>query len=362
MIQDDRAGARSAAGRGTTPRLSAGANLRQTGSVTQSDAVNALVSLGFNLNEGRAYAALLRLGRSTGYEVSQRAGVPRSAVYAVLRRLVEQGAARSLPGNPERFIATPPDALLELMRKRFDASGKSLVDAIRRMHVTPAVPDAFSVKGYDRVMEEASRIVGSAKRTLVVSGWPRELEQLGAELSRADARGAYVVIFSHAVLPPSLGGHHFSYSLLEEQLEEFWEHRLVLVADDARTLIGATEQGDGDSAVLSEAPAIAEFAVGQVALDITLLADRYHANVSEVMATILGDRVGRLGQLLADDPLPELGVHHPGKPVVAAKKKKQTKPSAKKPSAKKPSAKNKATTNKAATNKAVKKKSPKNKG
>ncbi len=326
MTQDDRV-ARSDQGARGGAQLSAGPNLRQTKSVTHSDVVNALVSLGFNLNEGRAYAALLRLGRSTGYEVSQRAGVPRSAVYAVLRRLVEQGAARSIAGNPERFIAIPPDSLLDLMRKRFDASGKSLNEAIRRMNVAPAVPDAFSVTGYDRVMEEASRISGSAKRTLVVSGWPRELDKLRVELSDADARGAYVVIFSHAVLPATLGGHHFSYSLPEERLEEFWEHRLVLVADDARTLIGATEQADGDSAVLSEAPAIAEFAVGQVALDITLLADRNHVDVSEVMATILGDRVGRLGQLLADEPQPELGVHHEGCP---SKKNKTRKKRAKK--------------------------------
>ena len=327
MIQDDTGGRGSRAG--TSARLSAGANLRQTGNVTHSDVVNALVSLGFNLNEGRAYAALLRLGRSTGYEVSQRAGVPRSAVYAVLRRLVEQGAARSLAGNPERFIATPPDSLLGLMRKRFDASGKSLVDAIQRMNVAPAVPDAFSVTGYERVMEEASRIIGSAKRTLVVSGWPRELAQLRAEISDADARGAYVVLFSHAVLSDQLGGHHFSYSLPEEKLEDFWEHRLVLVADDKRTLIGATEQRDGDSAVLSEAPAIAEFAVGQIALDITLLADRYHQDVSEVMATILGDRVGRLGQLLADGPGPELGTHHCGTPSRSKKKKAKRKTKAK---------------------------------
>ncbi len=310
-------------GRGNGALLSSAANMRQTTGVTQSDVVSALVSLGFNLNEGRAYAALLRLGRSTGYEVSQRAGVPRSAVYAVLRRLVEQGAARSLAGNPEHFIATPPEALLELMKRRFDASGKTLVDAIGRMDVAPAVPDAFSVKGYERVMEEASRVIGSAQRTLVVSGWPRELGDLAVELSDADARGAYVVIFSHASLSPEIGGHHFSYALPEERLEEFWEHRLVLVADDARTLIGATEQRDSDTAVLSEAPAIAEFAVGQIALDITLLADRYRTDVSEVMATILGDRVGRLGQLLKGGPAPELGVHHAGTPQRGRRSKKK---------------------------------------
>ena len=278
--------------------------------MSQADVVEALVALGFNLNEGRAYAALLRRGPSTGYEVSQRAGVPRSAVYAVLRRLVDEGAARSLGGNPEKFIATPPEALLELLRRRLEGSGKAFKEAIDRMDVAPVVPDAFSVKGYERVMEEATRITASAKDTLVVSGWPRELSSLKSELNAAHARGVYLVIFSHAVMPEALSGVHFSYALPEAGLEDFWEHRLVVVADDRRVLIGATEQRAEDTAVLSEAAAIAEFAVGQVALDITLLAQRFHHDVSQVMARILGDRVGRLDQLLSQGAAPELGVLH----------------------------------------------------
>jgi sugar-specific transcriptional regulator TrmB len=300
--------------------------------MSQSDVVDAVVALGFNLNEGRAYAALLRLGPSTGYEVSQRSGVPRSAVYAVLRRLVDEGAARSLPGHPERFMATPPASLLNLLSTRFDASGKALTDAIGRMDVAPTVPDAFSVRGYERVMEEASRIVSSAERTLVVSGWPRELEQLEGELAAAQKRGAYAVLFSHAVLDPRLAGIHFSYSMGEQRLEEFWQHRLVLVADDTRTLIAATEKREGDTAVLSETPAIAEFAVGQVALDITLLAQRHNHDVSQVMARILGDRVGRLDQVMPGSD-PELGVEH----VCAPKRKRpaRAKKAAKQPSKRK---------------------------
>lgn len=301
--------------------LSSGTNLRQTSRVTQSDVVDALVTMGFNLNEGRAYAALLRLGASTGYEVSQRSGVPRSAVYAVLRRLVDQGAARSLPGNPERFVGTPPEALLSLLQTRFDASGKALRDAIEQMELAPSVPDAFSVRGYGRVLEEGSRIVSSAKRTLVVSGWPRELDKLSGEIAGAQGKGVYVVVFSHAVLAPTLAGVHFSYGLPEEALEDFWEHRLVLVADDRRTLIGATEDREGDTAVLSETAAIAEFAVGQIALDITLLAQRHGQDVSEVMARILGDRVGRLDRIPKGDVVAEIGVEH----AAPVKKKRRRK-------------------------------------
>jgi len=275
------------------------------------DVVQSLVSLGFNLNEGRAYAALLQSGPSTGYEVSQRSEVPRSAVYGVLRRLVALGAARAIAGNPERFVATPADALVGLLRKRFDASSHTLREAVELLAATPTVPDAFSVRGYGRVLEEAARIGHSAERTLVVSGWPRELKILKQELAEAYRRSVYIVLFSHASLPGELAGVHFSYGLAEQALEVFWKHRLVMVADDRRTIIAAAEQSASDVAVMSETPAIAELAVGQVALDITLLAQRCGHDVTAVMAKMLGDRVGRLDTLLGERHTPGLGEDHP---------------------------------------------------
>lgn len=273
----------------------------------ESDVVDALISLGFSLNEGRAYAALLTAGPSTGYEVGQRAQVPRSAVYGVLRRLVGTGAARSIPGSPERFVAVPPEEVISLLRKRFEGQQEELEKALRTLDVEPQVPDAFTVHGYERVMEEARQLVESAQHQLVLSGWPRELSQLDRELADAASRGVYTVIFSHAEIPSNLAGLHFSYGVPEQPLEDFWKHRLVVVADDARTLIGATEQAADDSAVLSEAGAIAEMATSRVALDITLLAQRFGQDVEKVMAQMLGDRVGRLDRLMTDDTTPIVG-------------------------------------------------------
>lgn len=270
--------------------------------------VRALEALGFNLNEGRAYAALLVLGPSTGYEVSQHAGVPRSAVYAVLRKLVADGAARREPGPPEKFSATPPDALLGQLQRRFDASTEDLRSALESLDVEPTVPDAFGVQGYDRILEEASRVAREAERTLVVSGWPRELRHLAPDLQHAARRKVFIVVFSHALVPESVPGLHFSYGLKEPDLEAFWKHKLVVVADDRRSILGATDRASEDRAVVSETSAIAEIAVSQVCLDITLLAQRHRHDVGAVMAKILGDRVGRLDSLLAAHPKAELGV------------------------------------------------------
>ncbi len=269
-----------------------------------SDVVPSLVALGFSLNESRAYAALLSESPATGYEVGVRAQIPRSAVYGVLRRLVKAGAARAIAGSPERFVPAAPNDLLSMLRKRFDASAESLSDAVRRLEAAPPVPDVFSVRGYDRILEEAERIVHNTAKRLVVSGWAREIEALTPELKRADKRGVYVVVFSHSALG-HLAGEVFSYELPEEKLAKFWKHRLILVADDRTTLIGATERGEGDAAVVSDTAAIAEVATSQIALDITLLAQRQNRNVDSVMAKLLGDRVGQLDTLLPEAPPPK---------------------------------------------------------
>jgi hypothetical protein len=157
------------------------------------------------------------------------------------------------------------------------------------------------------VIEEAVQLIDSAQDRIVLSGWPRELAKLERELAEAHDRGVYTVIFSHAEIPASLAGVCFSYGVDEAGLEEFWKHRLVLVVDDARTLIGATEQAADDAAVLSETKAIAEVATSWVALDITLLAQRYDYDAEKVMARMLGHRVGRLGRLMERGTMPTLG-------------------------------------------------------
>jgi HTH-type transcriptional regulator, sugar sensing transcriptional regulator len=272
--------------------------------MAEAEVVSALVALGFSLNESRAYRALLLESPATGYEVGVRAQIPRSAVYGVLRRLVAVGAARAIAGTPERFVAAPAQEVLTLLRKRFEGQTGALEVAIRELDATPQAPDAFSVRGYARVLEEADRLIAAAEERLVISGWPREIERLSPELKRAGKRRVHIVIFSHSALPPKLPGEIFSYELDQQALEAVWKHRLIVVADDRRTLISATEGTDQDDGVVSETPAIAEVATSQVALDITLLAQRQKRDVQHVMARMLGHRVGRLDTLLAAKPGP----------------------------------------------------------
>src|SRR5438034_10628504 len=71
-----------------------------------------LTPFGFTTTESLAYAALLRLGPSTGYAVAHAARVARANAYAALEGLVGRTAAIRLSGRPTRYRAADPRALI----------------------------------------------------------------------------------------------------------------------------------------------------------------------------------------------------------------------------------------------------------
>ena len=223
---------------------------------------------GYRLRGGRARAdpAFGRLRRPSPPGQSGRGAIDR------------RHAGAPLPRRPRTISWS-------LLRTRFDTSDDA---AGRRAEDTsppaPAAPDAFSVQGYSRVLEEAERL-DSLRRDaqLVVSGWPREIDHLLSNelVPRGEAQACTSSMFSHAGLPDA-GRRDRSRrrradlrARRERRWRAFWKHRLVVVADDVRTLIGADRAGtQSDNAVVSETKAIAEIATSQVALDITLLSQR----------------------------------------------------------------------------------------
>src|SRR5216117_1949180 len=94
-----------------------------------------LTPFGFTATESLAYAALLRLGPSTGYAVAHATRVARANTYGALEGLVTRTAALRLPGRPARYRATDPAALIAQLAaeqgEALDRLSRSLRDADR---------------------------------------------------------------------------------------------------------------------------------------------------------------------------------------------------------------------------------------
>ena len=265
--------------------------------MTRDDILDALAELGFSTNEARAYKGLLVESPATGYEIAQRAGIPRSAIYAVLKRLEDDGLVARVEETPARYAPLPPSDLLGVLRRRFDRSLDSLDGSLRRLRPPPPPVDLWNVSGYDEVMERAESLIAAAERYIFCSIWRREAQHLARAFDAAAKRKVKMVSFSFCALE-NIPGKVYSYGLDEKDLEAFWKHKLILVVDHGRTLMGGTETSSSE-AVVTGHPAINEVALNNIALDITLLSQRKKLDATESMVEMLGERLGSLDPLVA---------------------------------------------------------------
>jgi sugar-specific transcriptional regulator TrmB len=266
--------------------------------VTRDDILESLSELGFSTNEARAYKGLLFESPATGYEIAQRAGIPRSAIYAVLKRLEDEGMVARVEETPARYAPLPPSDLLGVLRRRFDRSLDGLDASLRRLRAPPPPVDLWNVSGYNEVIERARTLIDGATEHIFCSVWRREAMRLKSAFDAAAKRKVKIITFSFCALDEQ-PGKVYSYQLDEKDLESFWKHKVILVVDHSRTLMGGAEPEDDSDAVVTGHPAINEVALNNIALDITLLSQRKKVDSSDSMVEMLGERLGSLDPLVA---------------------------------------------------------------
>jgi sugar-specific transcriptional regulator TrmB len=195
-----------------------------------------LQRVGLNKYEAEAYAALLRYGPLTGYELGKRSEVPLSRSYEVLERLASKGLALVQPGDPPRYAAEPPEQFLDRTR----AATTSTLDALARVlsDAGPSpIPEGFwVVRGQEHILAYANTCIARAQRTLAVQIAPAQRWFVAEALAQAQARGC-------RILPP----------LPDTRTED--AGTLLLVIDDREALVGTLTPADRAQAVVSTNPA-----------------------------------------------------------------------------------------------------------
>jgi len=75
-----------------------------------------LEKIGFSENESKVYLACLEKGLASAQDIAKKAGLKRTTTYSVLAYLVNRGVvAKTLVRNKTRFVAEPPEKLLNLV-------------------------------------------------------------------------------------------------------------------------------------------------------------------------------------------------------------------------------------------------------
>lgn len=239
--------------------------------------ITQFAELGVTRNEALAYLALAEDSGAeglTGYEVAVRSGIPRIAVYTVLRKLESLGAAFAYGTEPARYVATAPERLVENLRRaalaQLDGLGASLRTIPKRTQPEPI----WILSRYDEVMERAAELILGAERSVWLSVWPRELERLRPALDAVSHRALHRVLHSPARIDPPA---HFSAwvdDIGSDEAKAAWSHKILLVVDRREALMGGTEPDADNQAVRTTNPSLVDVATNHIILDITLMARR----------------------------------------------------------------------------------------
>ncbi len=267
------------------------------GDQAEDRVVAVMKRFGYTGTDARTYIAVLRHNPATGYELAARGGVPRSAIYGVLKRLEQAGLVNAVKGKPARYVPLPPDRLVEHLETRFSRDIEDFKSAVSSVSTPDVDALTWTVSGYEAQLAEAERVIDSAEHSLVCSLWRKEALHLQPAIVRAIERGVSVTTFSFTRLPDTLG-EVLCYGIDEERLGEHWSRRVVIVADRAQLLVGEADGRQLDRAVVSDEMVLVELAIANLVLDITLYAEREGIDVGNTV-TRLTQRLAPIDQLLS---------------------------------------------------------------
>lgn len=247
--------------------------------------VTAMKELGFTVTDAKAYVALLKNHPATGYELAARSGVPRSAVYNVLKRLEGLGLVTAVQDKPAKYRPLAPQHLMELVESKFSRTFQDLRESLENLAAPSTEAATWTTQGYLPMLEQARAMIDGSKTTLFASLWGREAERLATPLRRAVERDVEVVLFSFNPLPSDTG-RHFTYDIPEHQLEQHWNHKVIMIADNGRALIGGAEETEDNRVVVTEEMALVEIALSNLVLDITLFGQRREVDTADVVTRL----------------------------------------------------------------------------
>ena len=171
----------------------------------------------FNLNlyEVKIWTALLSRGVATAGELSDIANVPRSRSYDILESLEKKGFAITKLGKPIKYIAVPPEEVIERVKKRVKEDTDSQVGILNKLKSSEILselkllhsqgielvePTEFTgcLKGRSNFYNHIEMLLKGAQRSICImtteEGLLRKIDNFKSVLQKAKDKGVKIKI------------------------------------------------------------------------------------------------------------------------------------------------------------------------
>jgi HTH-type transcriptional regulator, sugar sensing transcriptional regulator len=199
-----------------------------------------LMGMGLGDYEARAYLALLAEGPSTAYGVAKAAGLPTSKIYQTIRKLERRDLVHRLANSNGRgtyYRGVPGQKFVTDTLAEQKQLGDQLVQALDNLAEPADDPLILNLHGWDEIRDRAAGMIDAAKKTVLISGWPKELLAVAPHLLRAHERGCRIAMVHYG--PAKDAWPFVTYIHRQEQqiVKERRGRTLCLTADGYAALI-----------------------------------------------------------------------------------------------------------------------------
>ncbi|MCX6707980.1 MAG: hypothetical protein NT001_07680 [Candidatus Woesearchaeota archaeon] len=185
--------------------------------LVQKQFLSKLKDFGLNTYESKLWTALLSRGVSTAGELSDIANVPRSRSYDVLESLEKKGVIIMKIGKPIKYIAVPPEEVLERVKKNVkeeaetqtnmldEIKGSELIKELNTLHtqgIDLVEPSDLSgaLKGRSSIYNHLETLIKNAKKSIIIStteqGLIRKSDALRQAMKKASEKGVSIRIIA----------------------------------------------------------------------------------------------------------------------------------------------------------------------
>lgn len=253
--------------------------------------------LGFTAYEAKAYLALLRQNPVTRYELSKNSGVPRSAIYDIIRKLENLGAVSALYVQPEKYVPLPPDQLMKLLEQQFNERISEAKQSLKKFNTDIEPGHLWNIVGYKNMLHKAREMINRSQKSIYLSLWQRECRLLREDIIQAAQRGVEIIAFSFTPLDINYE-RVFSYNIPDKELNKIWDRKIILVIDKNELLMGEADDKHNKKTAWTDNRAIVDIATNHMILDITLFGLRKKVDVGDTVTAMENSGFENLGKLL----------------------------------------------------------------
>ncbi len=183
--------------------------------IVEKSFLNKLKALGLNSYEAKIWTALLSRGIASAGELSDISNVPRSRSYDVLENLEKKGFIIMKLGKPIKYIALPPEDVLERVKKRIREDAMKETEAIEKLKESEILEElnllhrqgvdvvdptdlTGSLKSRGHLYSQLNAMFKSAEKTIYImttsKGLNRKVDYFRNALEKAKERGVAIRI------------------------------------------------------------------------------------------------------------------------------------------------------------------------